>query len=199
LWLLTILGVQVSVLAAATVALLMVAVVAVLWGRRFLPAASTRLVPAAIAGLAVIAFAAPQFAGTRGDASAYGGTVWQPFDEAAIPGLVAQGKIVFVDVTAEWCVTCIVNKKLVLDRGEVARLLSSDTVVQMQADWTKPDPAIADYLARNNRFGIPFDIIYGPVAPNGLILPELLNADVVMKTFNQAAGRELVPGREPPA
>lgn len=192
-WLLTILAFQVSILAASFVALLMAAVLVVLWGRRFLPAAA-RLAPAAIAVLAVVAFASPQLAGTRVGESGLGGAVWQPFDEAAIPGLVQDGKIVFVDVTAEWCVTCIVNKKLVLDRGETARVLRSDNVVAMQADWTNPDEAIAGYLARNNRFGIPFNIIYGPVAPNGLILPELLKEKVVMETFNQAAGRELEPG-----
>ena len=192
-WLLTILAFQVSILAASFVALLMAAVLVVLWGRRFLPAAA-RLAPAAIAVLAVVAFASPQLAGTRVGESGLGGAVWQPFDEAAIPGLVQDGKIVFVDVTAEWCVTCIVNKKLVLDRGETARMLRSDNVVAMQADWSNPDEAIAGYLARNNRFGIPFNIIYGPVAPNGLILPELLKEKVVMETFNQAAGRELEPG-----
>ena len=193
-WLLTILAFQVNILAATTVALLMVAVIVVLWGRRFLPAPATRLAPAAIAVLAVVAFASPQLAGTRDGESAVGGDVWRPFDEAAIPGLVKAGKIVFVDVTAEWCVTCIVNKKLVLDRGDAARLLRSDGVVAMQADWTNPDESIAGYLARNNRFGIPFNIIYGPVAPNGLVLPELLKEDVVMETFNRAAGRPFVPG-----
>ena len=192
-WLLTILAFQVSILAASVVAALMAAVLAVLWGRRFLTQAVTRFAPAAIAGLAVVVFVSPQWAGGRVADSALGGSVWQPFDEAAIPGLLEEGKIVFVDVTAEWCVTCIVNKKLVLDRGEAARLLRSDSVVAMQADWTNPDERIADYLARNNRFGIPFNIIYGTVAPNGLILPELLNEDVVMETFKQAAGRELVP------
>ena len=63
---------------------------------------------------------------------------WVPFAEGDIAGLIALGKVVFVDVTAEWCITCQINKTLVLYRGEVSRRLGGDGVVAMQADWTPP-------------------------------------------------------------
>lgn len=112
---------------------------------------------------------------------------WQPFEQARISQLVAEGKTVFVDVTAEWCLTCIANKKLVLSAEPTISLLNADNVVAMQADWTKPDPAIADYLRSFGRYGIPFNVIYGPGAPQGIALPELLSAETVAKGLQQAS------------
>ncbi|HWA47340.1 MAG TPA: thioredoxin family protein, partial [Dongiaceae bacterium] len=109
-----------------------------------------------------------------------GRIAWVKFDETAIAGQVADGKIVFVDVTADWCLTCQANKKLVLDRDPVAARLQGGDVVPMKADWTNPDPAISTFLERHGRYGIPFNIVYGPAAPDGLKLPELLtDADVL--------------------
>jgi len=112
---------------------------------------------------------------------------WVKWDKNAIPALVKQGKTVFVDVTAEWCITCQVNKNLVLHRDQAAKLLQQDNVVAMTADWTKPDPAISDYLSEYERYGIPFNIIYGPGAPDGVILPELLSQNAVVEAFAKAS------------
>ena len=112
---------------------------------------------------------------------------WQTFDRAAIDAAVRDGRVVFVDVTADWCVTCQVNKSLVLKRGEVAQRLAAPDIVAMRADWTRPDARIADYLASFGRYGIPFNAVYGPGAPGGLPLPELLSADAVLAAIDQAA------------
>jgi suppressor for copper-sensitivity B len=112
---------------------------------------------------------------------------WILFDESAIPDLVARDKIVFVDVTADWCITCQANKKLVIDRDPVAERLRMDSVVAMKADWTNPDPKIADFLGRHGRYGIPFNIVYGPGAPAGIALPELLTTEAVTAALDQAA------------
>ncbi|MGB4102095.1 MAG: protein-disulfide reductase DsbD domain-containing protein [Alphaproteobacteria bacterium] len=109
------------------------------------------------------------------------------FDEAAIPRHVADGKTVFVDVTAAWCITCQVNKKLVLERADIAARLKSPDVVFLQRDWTKPDADIADYLHRFGKGGIPFNVIYGPGAPEGIVLPELLTPDIVTEVLDKAA------------
>lgn len=114
---------------------------------------------------------------------------WQPFDESHIAALVRdEKKVVFVDVTAAWCVTCQANKRLVIDRAPVVGKLQSPNVVAMLADWTKPDDKIARYLAAHGRYGIPFNIVYGPAAPGGIVLPELLTGDAVLAALNQAAG-----------
>jgi suppressor for copper-sensitivity B len=101
---------------------------------------------------------------------------------------VRDGNIVFVDVTADWCISCQVNKALVLDRGAVADWLSGDHVVAMRADWTRPDEEIARYLEAFGRYGIPFDAVYGPGAPGGLALPEFLSVGAVVDAVHQAGG-----------
>ncbi len=106
--------------------------------------------------------------------------------------MVERGAVVFVDVTAEWCITCIANKVTVLDRGEVARVLAADDVVTMQADWTNPDSVISDYLAAHGRYGIPFNIVYGPLRPDGVVLPELLSRDAVLEAFAEVADDPLL-------
>lgn len=116
---------------------------------------------------------------------------WVPFDRASLAGHIAAGRTVLVDVTADWCVTCQVNKKLVLDRGEVATLLASGQVVAMQADWTRPNDDIAAYLASFGRYGIPFNVIYGPGTPDGYVLPELLTSDRVLSGFETASAGQI--------
>ena len=115
-------------------------------------------------------------------------TNWTAFDQPAINALIADDKIVFVDVTADWCITCKANKLLVLDVGEVADRLQQSDIVPMMADWTKPDDAIAAYLQSHGRFGIPFNIVYGPAAPNGIALPELLTSEAVLEALENARG-----------
>ena len=111
---------------------------------------------------------------------------WQAFDETKLTQLIKDDKIIFVDVTADWCITCKANKALVLDRDETQNMLTASDVVMMQADWTLPDEAISAFLARYNRFGIPFNIIYGPNAKQGIILPEILSVDAIEKAITQA-------------
>jgi suppressor for copper-sensitivity B len=112
---------------------------------------------------------------------------WVSFDRSEIDRAVAAGRVVFVDVTADWCVTCQVNKRLVVARAPVLDRLQSGAVLAMRADWTRPDARISAYLASFGRYGIPFNAVYGPGAPGGLALPELLSADAVLAAFAQAA------------
>jgi len=143
----------------------------------------------ALAGaVAVLAIAAPlAVPGNAGiDVADETSGPWVRFDRARIATLVAAGKTVFVDVTAKWCITCQVNKAVVLETDEVASRLKGANVVAMVADWTNPDDEIAAYLASYSRYGIPFNVIYGPGAPNGVVLPELLSRTSVLNGFRQA-------------
>ena len=112
---------------------------------------------------------------------------WIDFDEAAIPGLVLKGKTILIDVTADWCLTCQFNKKLVLNKKLISKALAKQKIVAMRADWTLPNPNIASYLAKFNRYGIPLNTVYGPNIPNGMILPEILSENVVLDAFARAS------------
>lgn len=111
---------------------------------------------------------------------------WSQFDRSEIARAVSRGQVVFVDVTADWCVTCKANKVLVLERDPVRSALNVADVIALQADWTRPSDAIARFLEENNRYGIPFNAVYGPNAPNGIVLPEVLTASAVMDAIEQA-------------
>jgi suppressor for copper-sensitivity B len=151
-----------------------------------------RTLAASAAGIAAVMVAAG-IAGAgpsagRGSAETDAAIRWEVFDEAALRQHVEAGRTVLVDVTADWCVTCQVNKKLVIDRGDVAGLLSGGEVIAMRADWTSPDPVIAAYLASFGRYGIPFNALYGPGSPDGLPLPELLTTEAVLDGIRTASG-----------
>lgn len=115
--------------------------------------------------------------------------VWKPFDEKAIEHYVSEGKVVFLDITADWCLTCKANKRFTLSRDEVEkRIFNAPDVIAMQGNWTNPNPLIAAYLQKNGRFGIPFNVVFGPKAPQGIILPELLTPTIVLNALDQANG-----------
>jgi len=119
---------------------------------------------------------------------------WAPFERSAIAKHVSRGEVVFVDVTADWCLTCKANKAMVLDREPVASALAADGVSAMRADWTRPDERISRFLAEHDRYAIPFNIVYGPGAPEGVLLPELLGTSGVMEALEKAAGRDIAAG-----
>jgi suppressor for copper-sensitivity B len=102
--------------------------------------------------------------------------------------LVRSGRTVFLDVTADWCVTCKVNQALVIKDQAIARRLARD-VVPVLGDWTRPDPRIAEYLKSFGRYGLPFNVVFGPGAPDGIVLPELLTTDAVLSAFARSSGR----------
>ncbi len=117
--------------------------------------------------------------------------IWQPFEPDAIDIFINQGKIVFIDVTAEWCVTCAVNKTLVLRDPQITNLLASPNVIAMRADWTKQNPRITDFLHEHGRYGIPFNIVFGPQNQKGIALPEILTIGILQEAFEKVGFHSL--------
>ena len=104
---------------------------------------------------------------------------WQVWQPQAIKDSLEAGQPVFVDVTADWCITCKVNKALVLNTDKMMQSFDVHNVRLLQADWTLPDPDIADYLASFGRFGIPFNILYYPDGRTPVIFDELLSSEKI--------------------
>ncbi len=193
IWLLSILAIQLSTNAALIIGLLMVLLGLVLMARNRLPENLKRLASLSVLVIILGAFWTPYtITPLAGPINAKKDSYWQAFDPAAIPKLVSEGKTVFVDVTAEWCITCQVNKATVLRRGKIHDLLSSGQVIAMQGDWTRPNAKIAAYLKSFGRFGIPFNAVYGPGAPKGEALPELLTTNMVLVGLNKASNGTLL-------
>lgn len=113
---------------------------------------------------------------------------WEKLSNEAIADHVKNGRVVFVDVTADWCVTCKANKIGVIWQDPVYSLLQSPNVATLKGDWTHPNGSVTDFLRAHGRFGVPFNIVYGPAAPEGIPLPVILTDDVVVKAIEQASG-----------
>ena len=191
LWLLSVLAAQAGLAAALTIAgsyVVLGLVLAMPGGRRLaVPAGALAAVVALVVTWGVDQ-GSPAGGPVAGQSASGAASTWVRFDPALIATLVGDGKVVLVDVTADWCLTCRVNKAAVLDRDPVAALLADGSVTGVRADWTSPDPVIADYLAGFGRYGIPFNAVYGPAAADGIPLPELLTDAAVLTAIRQAAG-----------
>jgi suppressor for copper-sensitivity B len=192
LWLLSVLAAQTGTLAAIVTGAVLLAIGFTLWFWRDGHGMRQRVSLGMAGMLAVSAFAVPASLAIPKDTVSSPAAVdhWQSFDEGRIPSLVSEGKVVFVDVTADWCITCQANKRLVLDRAAVVERLASENVVAMRGDWTSPNDEIMRYLESFGRYGIPFNAVYGPGAPDGIALPELLTVDTVTDALNRASGPE---------
>jgi DsbC/DsbD-like thiol-disulfide interchange protein/cytochrome c biogenesis protein CcdA len=107
-----------------------------------------------------------------------GATDWEKFSLAKIQQYEKQGKTVFVDYTAAWCVTCQVNKQLLLSRPDVEKAMRATGAVLLRADWTRRDEEITRALSALGRKGVPVYAIYRPgSAPQ--LLPEILTRDLL--------------------
>ncbi len=109
---------------------------------------------------------------------------WQPWSPAAIEQYRTQGRPVFVDFTARWCLSCQVNERVVLNRPEVQKRLHDSGIVLMRADWTKHDENIGDALGHLGRSGVPTYVYYLPGQP-AMVLPEVLTPGIVLGPLDQ--------------
>ena len=183
-WLLWVLGQQSGIDGAAALLVLLVLLAMLLWALGL--AGRTRLWVASfsIAAFALLAGAIGQnvvkpLEGSGAVAAAPGQPVrWQPWTPQAVQAALAEGKPVFVDFTAAWCVTCQYNKKTTLASAEVLQALDARGVQTFRADWTRRDPVISAELGRLGRSGVP---VYLVQAPGGQpqLLSEVLSVDEV--------------------
>ncbi len=87
---------------------------------------------------------------------------WVSFDETEAARLAAEGRLVFVDFTADWCLTCKTVERVVIETAEVAAAFEAHGVVPMKADWTNRDDKITEVMARYGRAAVPFYLLYRP-------------------------------------
>ncbi len=105
---------------------------------------------------------------------------WVPYSARALANLRAEGRGVFVDVGADWCVTCKVNEKAVLDSDAFRALLKRSNTVPMKADWTNADPQISAFLDQYRAVGVPLYVVFrAGVDGAGQVLPTLLTQAIV--------------------
>jgi thiol:disulfide interchange protein DsbD len=120
-------------------------------------------------GLTLTAAAAPAIA-------AEGGA--EPFSEARLAALREAGRPVFVDMSAAWCITCLVNERVALDPASVRDAFAGHHVALLRGDWTRRDAAITRYLDHFGRNGVPLYVYY-PAGGTPKVLPQILTPGLV--------------------
>jgi thiol:disulfide interchange protein DsbD len=124
-------------------------------------------------GLAV----APQAMTTAADASAY--------SPDRLAALRAEGRPVFVNMTAAWCVTCLVNERVALSSDKVRDAFAKRNVAYLKGDWTRADPAISQFLKDHGRDGVPLYLLYPPHGGKPVVLPQVLTQTDVLDELNR--------------
>ena len=122
---------------------------------------------AVLAALAVVAGTAPSPVLAATDAA-------DAFTPAKLTALRAEGRPVFVNMTAAWCVTCLVNERVALAPAEVQQAFQRHNVAYLKGDWTRGDPAITAFLRDHARDGVPLYLLYAPGQPAPTVLPQIL-------------------------
>lgn len=112
------------------------------------------------------------------------GLEWEKFSPEKVAELKENGKPLFIDFTAAWCLTCQVNKKIVFSSDEVIDRFKSSGVVAVKADWTKRNPDITEALASYKRSGVPLYVVYNEKG-EFQILPEVLKPSIVLNAFDE--------------
>jgi thiol:disulfide interchange protein DsbD len=187
-WLAWVLGAQRDIDAVARLLLALLGIGFALWAWHIVRTGGAR--PWALAGAAALAAAlvvAWPLVVTNGSANAVARSTdanravdgWVPFSPKALSDLTAQNRAVFIDFTAAWCVTCQVNKRLVLTDDEVVAAFARKNVALVRADWTRRDDDITKALAALGRNGVPVYVLYRPGKPQ-LLLPEVLQKRIVL-------------------
>lgn len=113
--------------------------------------------------------------------------VWREFSPQSLNLALASGRPVFVDFTADWCITCKANERFAIDTPAVRNAFSRKNVVTLRADWTHGDEAITALLREHGRAGVPMYLYY----PGGrerppVILPELISSQTVLDVLQKS-------------
>jgi thiol:disulfide interchange protein/DsbC/DsbD-like thiol-disulfide interchange protein len=136
---------------------------------------------AAVAGLALFVILSdimqtpPPESGT---ALAFDGA--KPFSATRLAELRAQGRPVFVNMTAAWCVTCLVNERIALSGNAVKQAFIDHNVAYLKGDWTLADPEISEFLRQHGRDGVPLYLLFPPNGRAPIVLPQILTANTVI-------------------
>lgn len=192
-WLLWVLGQQSGIDGAAALLMLLVVLALTVWAWA-LPSGKgrTALATLSLAGLAWLTWSVgpnvtrlqTTSSATAPVATAVAGLSWEPWSANKQAALIAEGRPVFVDFTAAWCVTCQYNKRTTLADAAVLADLAAKNVALLRADWTRRDPAVTQALAALGRNGVPVYVLHR----NGqtpIVLSEVLSVGDVQAALSQ--------------
>ena len=125
--------------------------------------------------------------GIPGSASTSASVDHEPYSPERLAQLRAQGKPVFVNLTASWCITCLVNERVALSTDEVRDAFARQGVTYLKGDWTRQDPRITELLRQHDRSGVPLYLFYpAGTGSDAQVLPQLLTPGIVTAALRGA-------------
>ncbi|MCW5723552.1 MAG: thioredoxin family protein [Maricaulaceae bacterium] len=117
--------------------------------------------------------------------SSAAGLEWSAWSEEAVEAARAEGRPVFVNMTAAWCISCLANESVALNRRRVAEAFAEHGVVYLKGDWTNRNAEIARVLEAHGRSGVPLYLYYAPGAERPEVLPQILTEDIILRAVQR--------------
>ena len=189
-WLVWVLAQQLDspALAEAMAAIVLVGFIAWLWGTAQQSSGRGRgvaLVTAAVAFVATVALTAGLHGEVAPTATQSASSISEPYSDARLAALRAEGRPVFVNFTAAWCITCKVNERIALSKADVEAAFKTANVAYLKGDWTNRNAEISAALRAVGRDGVPLYLFYGPKAAEPVILPQVLTPATVIAAITK--------------
>jgi thiol:disulfide interchange protein DsbD len=114
------------------------------------------------------------------------GLQYEPFTPQRLAALETAGKPVFVNLTASWCVTCLINERVALDSDAVRQAFANRGIVPLKGDWTSQNPEITKFLQQFGRSGVPLYLLYSGRGGEPVMLPQILTAASVLDAIGKS-------------
>ncbi len=140
---------------------------------------------AALAALLTAGAMLPGLTGAPAASLAASDPLSEAFTPARLAALRNEGRPVFVNMTAAWCVTCLVNERVALDSQAVRQAFASHKVAYLKGDWTRQDPAITAFLRDHGRDGVPLYVYFPGDGSSPKVLPQILTQRAVLGLFGR--------------
>lgn len=112
---------------------------------------------------------------------------WLNWSPQIMNKVLQKEAIIFLDFTAEWCVTCKANEAAIINTNSTKKLFQENNVIKIKADWTKPSPEITKELQKFNRSGVPLYVVYSRKTKETLVLPEIITKNILFNAIKQAS------------
>ena len=154
-----------------------------MWLRRGVAAVALLLALAAVVRLEDGPATAASASGGPGNGVSFEG--WEKFSRARLQEAASAGKPVFVDLTAAWCITCLVNERVALETAATKQAFERTGTVKLKGDWTNRDPEISALLKEIGRAGVPVYLYWATGAQAPKILPQILTESLVISEIGQ--------------